>query len=499
LFQHQTIAELAAVISPSDAASPAEEAAGPLPLTPSQRWLFEQQLREPQHFNQSLLLAVPSILDATTLAQAAQHVVAHHDTLRLRFELTADGWQQRIADAEEQPIFSAIDVTNISADEVQQQIREHTAALESSLDLVNGPLLRLVLFYAGPTQPAQLLVTIHQLAVDARSWQLILADLWTAYQQLNQGAVVALPARTASFRQWAERQAAQADAQTTLDEQSYWQTILEEWIAPLPRDIESPESANTAASAATIRTTLDAEATRALFEVVPDMYRAEPLDLLLSALAQQLAAWSRERSLLLELQQDARQLPDEKLDLSRTAGWFAYSFPLLLSADPAAKLVETLRVVKDTLRQVPSRGARYGLLRYLNPQAGDQLSSLPDPEIRLSYWGQIGARVPDGAGWRINSVNTSPQPAPSAQRAYLLEIDVFVEDDALVLEWRYSTALHQHATIERLAHLVLDGLGILIKGDASADGEVYTPSDFPLSGLNQEDLSRFLSSVRRRS
>ncbi|HYO55908.1 amino acid adenylation domain-containing protein, partial [Archangium sp.] len=51
LFQHQTLAELAPVVV--DAREEREQGVvrGPVPLTPIQRWFFEQEMAQPQHFN----------------------------------------------------------------------------------------------------------------------------------------------------------------------------------------------------------------------------------------------------------------------------------------------------------------------------------------------------------------------------------------------------------------------------------------------------------------
>src|SRR5262249_36853753 len=63
LFEHPTVAELA----PCVAAGPeilAEQGAvaGPVPLTPIQRWFLAPERTAPHHFNQSLLLAVRGAL-----------------------------------------------------------------------------------------------------------------------------------------------------------------------------------------------------------------------------------------------------------------------------------------------------------------------------------------------------------------------------------------------------------------------------------------------------
>ncbi len=67
LFENPTIAGLAAVAASVDARAAAESAAdgeesaaaGPVPLTPVQRWFFAQGLARPHHFDQAVLLALP--------------------------------------------------------------------------------------------------------------------------------------------------------------------------------------------------------------------------------------------------------------------------------------------------------------------------------------------------------------------------------------------------------------------------------------------------------
>ncbi|HYU34240.1 MAG TPA: amino acid adenylation domain-containing protein, partial [Thermoanaerobaculia bacterium] len=91
LFEHPTVAGLAAVAEASSG-RPVDVApvAGPVPLTPIQRWLFEQDLPHVEHFNQALLLEVAPLaagerLDPVLVRRAVELLPAHHDALRLRF------------------------------------------------------------------------------------------------------------------------------------------------------------------------------------------------------------------------------------------------------------------------------------------------------------------------------------------------------------------------------------------------------------------------------
>jgi amino acid adenylation domain-containing protein/non-ribosomal peptide synthase protein (TIGR01720 family) len=86
LFQHQTIADLAAVVD--SGFKPQTEqglVTGPVPLTPIQHWFFEQHVTEPDHFNQAVWLEVAPSLTPAHIETIVSALIQHHDALRLRF------------------------------------------------------------------------------------------------------------------------------------------------------------------------------------------------------------------------------------------------------------------------------------------------------------------------------------------------------------------------------------------------------------------------------
>ena len=64
---------------------------------------------------------------------------------------------------------------------------------------------------------------LHHLIVDGVSWRLLLEDMQTVCEQLAQGAAIRLPAKTTSFKRWAEQiraiAAAMAAEAATLSEE----------------------------------------------------------------------------------------------------------------------------------------------------------------------------------------------------------------------------------------------------------------------------------------
>ncbi|MEM9503060.1 MAG: amino acid adenylation domain-containing protein, partial [Cyanobacteria bacterium P01_E01_bin.43] len=294
IFQHQTIAELATVAEPTAAIATAPMAAtGAVPLTPIQQWFFEQNLEHPHYFNQAIHLELPLGSDRRSLDQAIQQVAGHHDALRLRFERTATGWQQGYAEASRVEPITWYDLSSLAEGDQVREMATQAQALQASLHLQNGPLMRVGGFDLGAERPSRLLIVLHHLVVDGLSWRILLEDLLSAYRQGIHGLNAQLPAKTQSFQQWAiGLQAATQQAEATLP---YWQTLPT--ATPLPLDHNAGD--NTVAAADTVTVSLSRQSTQALLQTVPLTYRTEITDVLLTALLQVLTDWTGHTSHLL--------------------------------------------------------------------------------------------------------------------------------------------------------------------------------------------------------
>src|SRR5918996_4601570 len=206
LFQHQSIAELAAVAG----VGPGLEAeqgvvSGGVPLTPIQRWFFEQGLPEPQHFNQSVLLEVGAELEPGWVQRVVRELLVQHDALRLRFSPEGGQWRQVNAGLEEGVPFGVVDLSGLGIEEQPAVLEGVAAAQQGSLNLEVGPLLRVVLFQLGAGRPGRLLMVVHHLAVDGVSWRVLLEDFQRAYEQRSRGEAIELPPKTTAFKAWAAR------------------------------------------------------------------------------------------------------------------------------------------------------------------------------------------------------------------------------------------------------------------------------------------------------
>ncbi|MGH7360682.1 MAG: condensation domain-containing protein, partial [Candidatus Methylomirabilales bacterium] len=491
LFQHQSIAELAAVVGTGPRIE-AEQGvvSGPVPLTPIQGWFFEQALPEPQHFNQAVLLGVGPELEPKWVQRVVRQLLVHHDALRLRFIPEETGWRQVNAGLEEGVPFGVVDLSGLAHAPQRLALERAAAAVQASLDLSTGPLVRVVWFRLGPELPGRLLLVVHHLAVDGVSWRVLLEDFQQAYEQLTQGEAISLPPKTTAFKAWAGRLGAYGQSAAVRAELDYWRGVAR-GVVPLPRDYACDPAANTVAAAAEVAVALSTEQTRALLQEVPPVYHTQINDVLLTALVQSMAPWTGERTLLLDLEGHGREELFEEVDLSRTVGWFTTLFPVPLALE-TQEPGEALKSVKEQLRAIPRRGIGYGVLRYLHPDPAVRaaLRGLPQAEVSFNYLGQLDAMLSEGSLLGPAREGSGPPHSPRGQRPHLLDINGFVAGGRLQLQWTYSTRVHRRATVEHLAQGFLEALEALIAHCQSPEAGGFTASDFPLARLRAQTLNK---------
>ncbi|MCG8349646.1 MAG: condensation domain-containing protein, partial [Chloroflexales bacterium] len=496
LFQYPTIAELAAVAG-SARTIQAEQGlvTGPVPLTPIQRWFFAQDLPATWHWNQAFLLVARQKLERALLAGTVQHLLAHHDALRLRFTREESGWVQFNAAPADDPPLEWIDLAHLPESKQAPAIEAAAVDLQTSLNLAEGPLLRVAYFDLGSDRPGRLLLIIHHLVVDGVSWRILLEDLQAAYEQLLQGATVQLPPKTTSFQYWAQQLETYAQSEVVSAELPFWRDQVEAAIAPVPLDF--PDGHNHVVAAQRVMVSLSAEETRALLQDIPATYGADINDALLTALTQAIAAWTGAPAVRFDLEGHGREALFDDVDISRTVGWFTSLYPVRLELQDSAGPGEALQSIKEQLRQIPNRGFNYGLLRAMseNEAAQTALGTAPVAEISFNYLGQFDALLAEAVTFGPAPESVGAVHSPQSQRSHLLAINGSISGGQLHLEWIYSAQIHRPATIEQVAADFMAALRALIVHCQSSEAGGYTPSDFPDVDLDQDDIAALLGEI----
>ncbi|WP_339511805.1 non-ribosomal peptide synthase/polyketide synthase [Pseudomonas sp. RL_15y_Pfl2_60] len=454
LFRSPTPAALAQLVTPLLCQAEQGEVSGSMPLMPLHQWFFDQQQPQAAHWNQSVLADSDHLLQPALVQVTLDRLIAHHDALRLRFSEVDGQWQAHIAQVSPAQL--------ICCDRPEQLLD-----VAQSLDLQQGPLFAAALLEG---QPQRLYLVAHHLVIDAVSWTPLLEDFQQLYQGLERGENPSLPAKTTSYRQWAEHM--QAHAEKIRAEQQYWAGQSTVNSAPLA----------TIAERQTLSARWDSSRTHQWLTESHAAYRTQPEELLIAALAATLAEAENRADIVVDLERHGRDAPFDGLDVSRTVGWFTTLYPLRVNS--SGTHADWVRNAKQALRAVPGLGLGHGLLR----QRGDLPAGRGD--VLFNYLGH--EQTPEG--WlRASSLNPPPEVALTNRVTHGREVVAWLEDGALHLQWHSVTPdADSHLPARLLEHLQA-----LVEHCLDPQAGALMPSDFPLAkALNQKSLDKLLSKLK---
>jgi amino acid adenylation domain-containing protein/non-ribosomal peptide synthase protein (TIGR01720 family) len=492
LFENQTVAEQAAVVS---AAAPApadlEPETGPAPLTPIQRWFFEQGFEEPSHFNHAIALQLPDPLSRERWRRLLGRLVDRHDALRLRFREGPHGFTQSAAEPGVGWPVEWIRLQGETDGELAAERREAAARLHGEIDLFRDRLLHAAVLHDRSGRPSFLLLVLHHLVVDVVSWGILLRDLERLYADALRGTETDLGAPPERFLYWARR-LDRVVASGGLDaERSFWERVATSYGPRLP--VDRADGDNTIASMRLARYFLDAGETRALVHELPGVYGTTAHEALLAALARAFARFGGSPRLAVDLEAHGREEEIGGVDVSRTVGWFTSLYPVVLDVTSCDDAGRALLAVKDQLRAVPNRGMGYGLLRFLGDSPA--LRNAATPEVVFNYLGRLPRSWSEGLGVTTSEDDVGPLRSPRARRAHLLEIEAAEVDGRMRLTIAHSADVHRPETIERLGAAFVAELRELIGHALTRDSGAYSPSDFPEADLTQDELDDIVSAA----
>ncbi|CAN5304229.1 hypothetical protein BH11PSE10_BH11PSE10_06120 [soil metagenome] len=452
VFEHKTIAAMADAIvaaAPPSTGAPtalATRPAGQLALTPIQRWFFDLPLAHRGHWNLGLTLATPIDADPMLLRESLAAVVERHQALRLRF-VRLDGIWRATIDPAPTLSFESLDLSDAADDEaLTRGFDGASARAQAAFELESGPLLRAVHVHAG-ARPGQLFIGVHHLAADLIGLRLLAEELEDAWRQRLANGPALLAARASSWSAWTEHLAALAQRGEADAARAHWARLATIPAAPLPRDF--PGGVNRHDSVRRHSVELDQASSAALLAQVGG--GAAVADALLAALGTALRDWSGHPHVWIDVEGHGRDSLDDGVDVTRAIGWFTTLHPVVLAAE--ADRAAAQRQAGEALRQASMQGHGHGLLRYLHrdPAVRSEMAQLPAAEVVFLYQGQRQERADAGAVLPVVGIDADHGHAGADPRSHLFEINAWIADGCLRVDWMYSASIHDEATVHRLA------------------------------------------------
>ncbi|HKQ08158.1 MAG TPA: amino acid adenylation domain-containing protein [Blastocatellia bacterium] len=496
IFQHPTIAELAAVAGTTKRLpAPQGRVSGAVPLTPIQARFFRQQRRDPHHYNLSVVLEGATRIDPLTLQAALTALCAHHDQLGARFWCQSGQWYQETGRQLPAGFLKFLDLSSLDQPAQQRAWRQAAAQMQASLSLEQGRLLRVGFFDLGRQQAPRVLIVAHHLVVDTVSWGVLLEDLELLYGGLRRGQAVQLPEKTTSYQQWAaglEEYAGRGDVE--IQEGEYWRGVARQRSQRLPHDYE--EGDNTGESAATVTVGLSQEETQRLVREAGKAFGSELQEVLVGALVESFCEWSGGSGVKVELEGHGREEEVVGVDLTRSVGWFTSVYPVWIDRQAGEWPGRQLERVREQLRRVPQRGIGYGILRYLKTGSpiATELDQGGQGEICFNYLGQFDAVINQDSFFRLIGGPQGSNRSPHDLREYTFEINCWISRGRFQSEWAYSRNLHRAETVEQLAESFIAALRGVIADRNSR--RVEQESELKVSGFDVNDLDSILAEIK---
>ena len=468
IFQNPTIHELALAARSAAFEEESGVVSGEVPLIPIQHWFFDQNTNYPHHWNTTMFLELLEKLDIHLLQQTLAQLVERHDVMRARFHRTETGWQQHIESSVPVP-FTHVDLSGLRRRRVKKSIEAATASLQASLDVTDGPVMRMVYFTLEEGQHDRLFIVFHHLASDGVSWRIFVEDFQALYTALVRKQEPALLPKGASVKKWANRLMEHAQTMTVREELDYWLDLKQPKPLPLPRDYKS--DFNTYGVMKYVAVGLNERETQNLLKNVPAAYQTQINDVLHTVLSRSIRRWNGSRTLLVQERRHGREDLFEDLDVSRTLGWFVTTFPIKLTLPDGDDIGIELASVKEQLLHLPNNGFGFGLLRYLcqDEQVREQMQSLPVPEVSFNYLGQFDTMNVDENSFFFTMATESVGAEQNwdSPRASLLDFVCIISGGEFQMRLYYSDRIHRRRTAAKLADIYMGELRSLIRSALS--------------------------------
>lgn len=488
LLEYPTIAALSEYVSEQNESSEQQPITGEIPLTPIQKYFFEQKFEDKHHWNQAIMISNEQTWDRVAIGQAFHRLICHHDSLRMRFR-EVDGEIQAVI-GEPSETFFTIESFQFDEAHAEEKIQEQANRLQGSFDLYRGPLIRLAIFETKVRH--ELLIIIHHLLIDGVSWRILLDDFFYLYRGYVNKEERELPPKTTSYPLWSKRLIEYANSSECLSEVPFWTEMEKRTIQPLfPMDQTWEQSQ--LQNSESIEFSLTKAQTTWLLEHVHQAYHTEINDLLLAGLCLALKEWAQVDRVTLHLEGHGRETLFEDVDLTRTIGWFTSIYPVVFDLS-SASLPYMIKSAKETLRSIPNKGIGYGILRYLTARKNKpSLRFSLQPEISFNYLGQF----PEGirfAGMGSEARLLGECFAPTSPM-HPLEIYGAVFGGQLQFQFRFDRNACERVKMQRLADLYHHFLVKIMDHCKDQKDIAWTPSDFSASDVSLDELDQFLESL----
>ena len=425
-------------------------------LTPIQRDFFDEKLSEENYYNQSLVFKFNVSIEEDILKSALSAVVKHHDILRSVFE----GSTQKILSSNESKLFD-MNIYQLETNDFEEEIREKSEYIQRTIDLVNGPLVKVALFKGNTND--YLMICIHHLVIDGVSWRILLEDLQLGYKMAKENKEIKLPLKTASYKQWAESLIEYSKTKTIAKEINYWNDInnnIEKIDYLVNRDIKEDVFE------------LEISKTNKLLFEVEKAYSTDVQEILLTSLAMAINRLTSKNKIAILLEGHGREEIHKPISIDRTIGWFTSKYPIIINLFNTIE--ENIINTKEMIRKIPNNGIGYGVIKHYV----DNEVKYVEPDICFNYLGEMDNEINDKDILQMTNISAGMDSSINNKEQYSLSFNGGITEGKLRFNISYDSNVYNIKDIDILKKYLYEELTRIIDFCCFKEETVKTASDF---------------------
>ncbi|PYC87463.1 non-ribosomal peptide synthetase [Streptomyces tateyamensis] len=415
---------------------------GPLPLSFAQRrlWILDQLQPGGTEYLMTAALRLSGELDRSALRTALDALVARHEVLRTCYPLEAGEPVQLIGAPAPLPL-TELDLTGLDREAAWARLAALATWDRTPVDLARGPVCSATLARMAEEEHA-LLLTVHHIASDGWSEELLVRQLTRGYADAVAGRSVAAEGSGPQYADFARWQRERLSGDLLERQSAYWKQRLA-GLPPLelPTDRPRPPVRDTAGGQVPL--TVPAEVVRRLNELARAQ-GATAFMTLLAAHSVLLGRWTGQRDLAVGTPVAGRDRPE----VQELVGLFLNTLVLRTDLSGAPSFAEVVRRVRATALDA------YAHQDLPFEQLVDALVPERDPSrnplfATMLLW-QDGSA--DGAPQRAGGLLVEPLPVGESSAKVELTVGVAEQPDgSLAGGVTYASALFDRGTAERFA------------------------------------------------
>lgn len=457
VFRNQSIAELSAVAKHAEAGREERSDSGGncYPLTPMQRWFFEQEFACSTHWNAAMLFDVQEVINLGFLRQAIDKLIDKHEALRLQFRRDDEGeWVQYLTERKDPNTFQSFDLSSLTPSRQLAEFQKLRDELHTTFAFGEGSLIRIALFSFGE-EGHRVFISAHHLICDGLSIRILVEDLAAMYLSLAQRSQIKDELPTTGILALALRLNSEISLAQAVDEQSFW-TPRRSGHIPL----DFADGNQTMGSMEFVSAQLSPEQTKVLRAISLQQYKCG-LDVpILWAEAACLMRWQNEYSIAINVVGHGRESIWTDIDLSRTVGWISVHNTLFLQLPVGLEPPDAVGIVARRLNAVAQSGRGYSILRHIYnfQHPNTKIPVQPEPQVFFNYLGDHDVLFKANRLFVLASEGAGAAMHPDGRWPYRVGLFCYVVDRCLHFKWFFSRNLHKKSTIESLNDSFIENL-----------------------------------------